>query len=351
MNPEKVGPRPMDPEKVGTRPMDPEKVGPRPMSLLASHQPRMRRLALIAIAFGLVLLAAPPAQAHFKMHCKPETGQTEADPIVFAGMENPSGHLHTFLANEYLPDQPNPNIVPYAQMVGKPTTCQFAPDSAAYWFPTLLQNGNPLPVFRFIAYYRSWQFTAGGGEFVTGSGNKPYPPDTRMIAGDMSAPGGGNHVSWNCNQSSTRPGPYVDPIDAACDTAQVTGSTGKVLLGAHVDFPTCYSGTLNDHSGPGMTADFSGSHAIRQQFAYPRKAQSGTISCPAGFRIKVPALRLKISWDYQGDGRDLELSSHGFSMHADFWNTWVQSGLRRAIDGCINTTTDHPHGSTTICGS
>jgi Domain of unknown function (DUF1996) len=313
----------------------------------------MRRLAAIAIAFTLVQSSAPAALAHIKMHCKPETGRAEADPIVFAGMEDPTGHLHTFLANEYLPDQPNPNLVTYAEMVDEPTTCQFDADSAAYWFPTLLQNGTPLPVLRFIAYYRSWRFSGGGGGSETGRGNEPYPRDTRMIAGDMDARGGGDRVTWNCNQASTRPGPYVDPVDAACDTAELADpGTGRVLLGAHVDFPTCYSGRLNDHSGPGMTADFSGSHVVTQRFAYPRRAADGTIVCPAGFRaMKVPSLRVTVSWDYQGDGRDLELSSGGFSMHADFWNTWVQRGLKQAIARCINTTTSHPHGSTTMCGS
>jgi hypothetical protein len=313
----------------------------------------MRRPVIIAISFTLVLLAASPARAHFKMHCKPETGRTEADPIVFAGMDVPSGHLHTFLANEYLPNQQNPNLVTYAEMVGRPTTCQFDADSAAYWFPTLLQNGTPLPVFRFIAYYRSWQFSAGRGRFETGNGNKPYPRDTRMIAGDMNVPGGGKRVTWNCNEASTRPGPYVDPVDAACDTAELANpGTGEVLLGAHIDFPTCYSGRLNDHSRLGMTTDFSPSDAVKQRFAYPRKASDGRISCPAGFRAKmVPSLRLTVSWDYQGNGRDLELSSGGFSMHADFWNTWVQRGLKRAIARCVNTTTKHPHGSRMMCGA
>jgi Domain of unknown function (DUF1996) len=302
-------------------------------------------------ALMLIVLLPIPAQAHFKMHCKPETGVRYADPIVSSGVRGPTGHLHTFLANRTLPTLAEPNLATYAQMVGEPTTCQNAADSAAYWFPTMLRNGQPLPVFRFIAYYRSWQYAAEKkSKWETGTGNVPYAADTRMIAGDMMAPGGGPHVNWTCNQNSSRPGPWDDPIQAACNQA-----TGTVYLGAHVDYPTCFSGTMNSHAG-GMTADYSDSHTITQRYAYPTKNSSGVISCPPGFPVKVPALRLDITWNYQGSGTDLMVSSaltggDRFGLHADFWNTWVQSGLQTAITRCVNTTTAHPHGSSTICGS
>jgi len=78
--------------------------------------------------------------------------------------------------------------------------------------------------------------------------------------------------------------------------------------------------------------------------------------CPAGFPQKLPQLRLALQWDYRGNGRDLTLSSSAhdgvpFNMHADFWNTWVQSGLKDMVDRCINTNTAHPHGSSVVCGS
>jgi len=37
-------------------------------------------------------------------------------------------------------------------------------------------------------------------------------------------------------------------------------------------------------------------------------------------------------------------------MHSDFWNTWVQTGLKTMVDRCINTNTAHTHGSQAICG-
>jgi len=310
----------------------------------------MKSLILLTLTFarvGPVLVTPRPAHAHAKVRCRPETGRRRADPIVFNRVPGPTGHLHTYLANRRLPKRNRPNFSTYADMVGKPTTCGLRKDSAAYWFPTLLRGGEPVRVLRFIAYYRSWKLKGLAGP-STGSGNIAYPRDARMIAGNMDAPGGGRHVTWNCNQASTRPGPYEDPIEAACHTARLAGSTGKVLLGAHVDFPTCWSGRSNDHAAAGNTADFSGSHDVDQQYAYPVRTSNGFVSCPNGFPHRVPWLRMTISWDYRGRGRNLKLSSGGFSMHADFWNTWVQSGLRQIIDRCINTSSAHPHG-TRLC--
>lgn len=163
------------------------------------------------------------------------------------------------------------------------------------------------------------------------------------------------HVTWNCNQNSTRPGPFLDPEDARCDLAEPEGANGQVFLGAHIDFPTCFSGTLNLHNVVGNTADFHGGtgNPTVDRLAYPTGTRTNP-TCPAGFPRKLPHLRLAISWDYQGDGSDLALSSdhegHRFSMHSDFWNTWVQSGLQSMITRCVNTTTAHPHGNQNICG-
>jgi hypothetical protein len=59
---------------------------------------------------------------------------------------------------------------------------------------------------------------------------------------------------------------------------------------------------------------------------------------------------MNISWDYRGSGTDVRLSSgHPHTMHGNYWNTWVQSGLQKMIDVCINTTVPHPHGDATLC--
>ena len=52
---------------------------------------------------------------------------------------------------------------------------------------------------------------------------------------------------------------------------------------------------------------------------------------------------MTISWSYTGRGTDLALSSDshmgtsdGRSLHADFWNTWVQAGYTSLVRDCIN---------------
>ncbi len=74
--------------------------------------------------------------------------------------------------------------------------------------------------------------------------------------------------------------------------------------------------------------------------------------CPGRFTHKMVELRETIKWDYRGDGRDVALTSDllqraagnpvesGQTLHADFWNTWVQTGgvhggLEGMIQSCI----------------
>ncbi len=327
-----------------------------------------RALTLGAAMVFLSLLGATYASAHGKMHCHVDTQRagnlglrdSMADPIVFHDRPRPQGHLHTFLGNEILMRRSNPGSAEYKGLVGKPTTCRVAADSAAYWFPMLQQrmaNGTwrELPVKSFIAYYRCWSYDVTRDQEC--SGNRTYPKDARLVAGNIDARGGGDPVTWNCNQNSSRPGPYVNPKDANCSTARPVGGSGRVQLGAHIDFPTCWSGNLNKHAHKGNTADFHGTPSleVRNQFAYPAEVDRGAV-CPARFgEGKVPHLRMTFSWEYQGDGKDLRLASgtikKPFTMHADFWNTWVQGGLQKMIDDCIDTSSSHPHGNEAVCGS
>jgi hypothetical protein len=318
---------------------------------MKTHE-KVLRTSVAALGLSAIVgaLAPVPALAHAKVHCKPETGRAVADPIAFHDQAGPQGHLHSFLGNKAIAVG-DVGGKEYLDLVGKPTTCTNTADTAAYWYPTLLRNGQPVPTFRALAYYRNWDFD--GTRNQEGSGNEPYPVDMRMVAGDNDAPGGGPHVDWNCNQGSTRPGPYRDPVQANCASARPSSKDGQVYLGAHINFPTCWTGVLNPHNRAGNTADFHGaaSSPVKNQVAYINAADQ----CPAGFPRKLPQLRLALQWDYQGNGRDLTLSSSAhdgvpFNMHSDFWNTWVQTGLKTMVDRCINTNTAHTHGSQAICG-
>ncbi len=307
-------------------------------------------LSLAIAAFALVLVPTP-AEAHMSMHCKPETGRRQADPIVTNDAPVPSAHLHTFLGNTVLDEMPNPNTAEYSDLAGMGTTCSNVEDSAAYWFPTVYKSGVPLPIDGQTNYYRDWD----NDQEDVNSPVVAFPADARLVAGNANAvnPQPGYVVSWGCGEFSGRNGAYADPVAAACHKA--TGT--RVQLTSRINFPTCWDGLSNNHA-TGNTADFSGTHAVTQHYAYPLNSSGQPVSgntavkCPAGFGLKVPKLVMVQRFDYQGRGLDISISSGDIhSVHGDFWNTWVQPAFERAVDNCITTTiTDHPHGFAGDCG-
>ena len=319
------------------------------LNSLAPRSGRARRLAvLLAGALALPMtLVAPPADALMKAHCKPQTGFGHFDPIIRAN-ETPDAatqHHHTFFANKKVITLANPNAAKYNDMVGAPTTCQNTDDSAVYWIPTLQfrSNGQPVPINAMIAYYRSFDHKKTGVA-------EAVPADMRIVAGNAkaSSPQSTKRVNWSCNQASSRRGPYADAVAANCAAA-----TGRVvLLTAHIDFPSCWDGKMNDHSVTGNTADYSDGGGVVNHLAFAIGSK-----CPAGFPRKLPELRQTINWKYKGNGKDIKLASDapgdpaGRTLHADFWNTWVQTGganggMVGMVQKCVNTTT----GNKTTCG-
>jgi len=308
-------------------------------------------VAMMAASVAVLTAIPTPAEAHISIHCAPESGRREADPIVTNDAPVPSAHLHTFLGNSVLADMVNPNRAVYSDLVGKATTCTNLADSAAYWFPTVFKGGVALPIEGQTSYYRDFD----NDQEDVDSPIRAYPKDARFVAGNGGAlnPQPGYIVNWGCGEFSGRNGAFADPVAAACDSA--TGS--KVRLEMRIRFPSCWDGTSNNHA-TGNTADFSGTHPIAQHYAYGLQADGdphsflGVTHCPSSHPLEVPALAMTQRFDYQGDGRNISISSGDIhSLHADFWNTWVQTGLTRAIDRCIKTTiTDHPHGFPKDCG-
>jgi hypothetical protein len=320
------------------------------------------RAAIVALLTIGSLLVPSIAQAHAPITCvnpatRPEAGRFYADPIVHHDMLSPMGHLHTFLGNKLTNVASDPGRAEYDDMIANGTWCEIAGDTAAYWIPTMLKSGGPIAVRDVTAYYRCWKYPAALSAQCVG--NQSYPADLRMVAGDLTVQGGGQKVKWGCGAPSTRPGPYSDPIAAACHLATAS-SQKQIQLTAHVDFPTCFTGGgpnngMNAHNVINNTADFHGGtgNTTVDRVEYAVKNSSGIVGCPVGTLFKMPALRLAVSWDYRGNARDLALASDGvrFSMHADFWNTWQQSTLNSMVSRCINqTTADHHNTDPQLCG-
>lgn len=317
----------------------------------STHRRTLRkgRWVLLFASLGFLIpttVNVQPAAALMKAKCKPEVGRGAFDPIVHHNLP-PQAHDHTFFANKKLLTMAAPNNASYSDLVGAGTTCQNTDDTAAYWIPTLIYKatGKPVPVNAFIAYYRSFDHKTTGVA-------DPIPADLRMIAGNgnSTVPQDKKLVNWTCNQNSSRRGPYVSPQEARCDLA-----TGTVRLTAHIDFPSCWDGKMNNHAVTGNTADFSATHpGITQHLAFVKNG-----ACPAGFPIKLAEIRIAVNWDYTGNGSDIRLTSDpancttncNWTMHSDFWNTWVQTGGRFGgmvgmVKQCVNAKT----GSATMCG-
>ena len=272
-------------------------------------------LAVVLVGvMGATLASAPGATALSRIKCKQTTGTGMVDPIVYHNLPVGSGHLHQFFGNNTFLSLPSPNAANYADLMGKGTNCRNPADTAGYWNPALqnMMTGAVVPAVAFTAYYRSWN-SQKTGEGVA------LPPDVRLIA---------TRYDWTCGQRER-----VAPSSSIPDCSMADGRSGSRLT-AHINYPSCWDGVLPRHltTAVGNTND-------NAHFAY----RLDNRNCPPGFPVKTVELRMTIQYQYTGKGADLMLSSDhmanttdGRSMHADFWNTWVQAGFVTMVHDCIN---------------
>lgn len=282
----------------------------------------MRRMLWITVAILAAVLFVNPATANaaLKVECKPSVGFANADPIVGHNSKAPSEHTHEFFGNGTLLRLANPQAATYDQLVGQPSVCSQVGDSAVYWAPALLANGQPLHAARFSAYYRAYNQQDVGEA-------QAFPADLRMVTGQY---------DWSCGQ-------YSNTVQKSA-IPDCSKATGKVIyLTVRYTFPSCWDGKLNSHTTAGDTTDYAPS-GMTNHLAFYGKGRT----CPAGFPIKLPQLRETISW---GDGTaaywqgkaglrlasDMDGTSAGSSSHADFWNTWQQDQLAALISRCVNS--------------
>lgn len=266
-----------------------------------------KRLALAALVLAAAVLASSistptPVSAadggFFNVNCG-LSHRSHDDPIVFPGQPG-MAHRHDFMGNRSTDADST-----YRSMTRARSNCRLSVDTAGYWAPTLLdRNGNPVPIQRLNAYYRSH----------SGTRVRPFPKDLRIVAGgntlDPPDPDRSQlSLSWSCGDTK----PYT-PSPPDC-----SGTDMKVT--AHVHFPDCLLRGESD----------SGDH--RSHMTYGNR-------CGPGY-VQVPRLRLHIRYKVQ-DAEGFTLSSDegdmvpGQSLHADFWNTWNQDALRFLVRRCLN---------------
>lgn len=273
----------------------------------------MKRLAVLTAAVSLLAAAcaqlpgtpkegAPPKEskapkpehAKFTSSCT-FSHRASDDPIVFPGQAGAS-HSHDFWGNVSTSASSTYDSLRTAPA----TSCEPSPaDFAAYWIPTLLLDGQPIPPEHVTVYYR-----AGVTDL---SSIEAFAPGLMMIAGDPQAtvPQSSGIASWGCTEGGIH--------DA--HQAPVCPTGAKLKL--QVTFPSCWDSAHLD----------SPDH--RSHMAYPIAG-----ACPDSHPVPVPKVTYFVK--YPISGGDVTLSS-GSTMgaHGDFVNSWDQAELARRVVDCL----------------
>jgi hypothetical protein len=218
------------------------------------------------------------------------------DPIVYPRQPGAS-HDHSFVGNTTT----NAFSTLRTLRAGS-TTCRRDGETAAYWMPTLLLNGQMVAPRGATIYYRRKTLTT----------LQAFPAGFKMIAGDRqaTAPQGMRITYWNCGATSAVP---------ASTDVPTCPNTRAQSLRLHVNFPNCWDGRRVD----------SADH--KSHVAYSERG-----NCPASHSVAVPAISLIYRYAITG-GPGVTLSSGGrYSAHADFFNAWRQGTLVSLVQGCLN---------------
>lgn len=239
---------------------------------------------------------APPAgDARFVVECTP-SHRAPDDPIVHPGHAGAS-HLHDFFGSVATTSTSRG-----VDLLGTASTCQTFADTAAYWTPVLLHDGDPVEPGRLFAYYD----TAAG---VDPAGVQPYPLGLAVVAGDPAArgPQPTDVVAWHCGGSAELSDePVICPRTAP--------------LGLRVRFPSCWDGARLD----------SPDH--RSHVAYPDPRRG----CPPSHPVALPELVADVAYAFWGDPAGLSLASGPvWTAHADFLDGWDPPRLAELVYSCL----------------
>ena len=264
-------------------------------------------LAVAAAPFGSALAAekdtaesetAQDFRSNFVELCRYDHRAPD-DPIVHPGMAGMS-HSHDFFANTTT----NASST-YDSLRAGGTTCADRNDTAAYWVPTLSQNGSAITPTHVRVYYRP-------GTPRDFASVKPFPAGLRVIAGDatLQTPSTRPVAAWSC-AAETMPTP-APPVTCPSGPNQ--------HLRLHIRFPSCWDGVNLD----------SADH--KSHLAYQQRG-----SCPSSHPVRVPALALIVHYPITGPVGTITLASGSpYSAHADFFNAWNQDALAAKVQRCLN---------------
>jgi len=252
-------------------------------------------ITIIASSSSLdpALATSPVNKARFTVICK-FSHRAKDDPIVFPGQKGAS-HSHDFFANR----STSANST-YSGLRTARTTCNRDEDTAAYWLPTLYQDGRALTPESTKIYYSS---------LVDRAKVKAFPRNLRMITGDSKAtsPQSTDIMSWACQ------GTDIDHRREPPDSCP----GGKHLV-LSMRFPNCWDGEHLD------SADHK-SHM----------AHSNRQPCPSTHPVRLPRIVMDTKYPTSKGTRLTFSSGSRYTGHADFINAWHQRELQRLVRRCI----------------
>lgn len=276
-----------------------------------SPTPLLARCVKLFIATAVVVTAVPavPAVAGDSVGWVNVCGfvrHRTVDPIVYPGQPG-AGHLHTFYGNKGVTAD---STLRSLRQAG--TTCAARADKAGYWVPALYFRGDLIRPREGTFYYRSIVYPRRTV--------RAYPPGLKVVAGDSHATGRQDTdvAYWGCSTLGGDDPARNHPID--CGSGWVT---------AHVNFPDCWDGVRKD------------SRDHKRHMAYSIDPDDDDrYRCPKSHPVPVPRLIFALEWPVH-DGTRIRLSSGPYyTLHADFFNAWVQWRLRRLIRRCIHAEID-----------
>ncbi|MFI6508897.1 DUF1996 domain-containing protein [Streptosporangium sp. NPDC050855] len=220
------------------------------------------------------------------------------DPIVLPGLSGAS-HMHTFFGPKVTATTTTEDL-----LAGS-TNCDAPGDNSAYWVPTLMRDGKPVPMKNFRVYY--------GARLKDPSEVVPFPPGLVAVQGDakrqVATPKNASGQFWCAGSAET--GRSADgnwPVCARGGNLIYQMTFQDCWDGKHIDSPDHKS-----HMAPMKDGRCSGSHPVA-----------------------VPSVSLMVGYDSLG-GDGLTLSSGlPSSMHGDFMNAWKPETLGALVKICIN---------------
>ena len=256
-------------------------------------------------------LVAQFANAYTVIQIPPPFMEKNIDPIVFPG-EFDKSHLHSFYGSDAVVASTKTS----AELQKGCTSAENPNDLSTYWVPTFLytkdgKNYEPVPVFRFSAYYNLGETPA----------EVAIPQDLMMVAGkagamtkdamDINA-----KAEWACESESVA-------LDANGFPSKTCGTHVQQLL----YFPQC----VNEQT---------------LETGYKSRENGTPNWCPAGMK-SMPQLRFSIRYDlrkalpngWSGTAPFKLACGPAWCSHGDFINGWVPE----AAQNMVGTTSEKQH--------